>query len=717
MALKKAFASFMPALWLVLDIFLFLPFVIYQGNLEEFDISLTSILLRFLLPALVLFLILSATGLLLPSKAHRRFVSLLFMTAALVWIQANLLVWKYGALAGQGIDWGKHVWPGWIDTVLWIGLLALASVLAARIYKVAIFGSALLIVLQLLSGVYTSLRKPAVWQAHASRSRALVPPPGLFKFSAGRNVIQIVLDGFQSDLFQEILAHDPGRYSRGLDGFTYFEEATGAFPSTQMSVPAMLCGEVYKNDVPTHDFLQWINQGRTIGNVLFEHGYLVDLVVGPAYTKNARSSTHYSIAVPYGVPESRYERDNAAQLLDYALFRASPQPVKKLIYSDQLWLFQRLLGRMRDELRMRLFSHRAFMDDLIQNLSVSRKRPRYKYLHLMTLHPPILVDESCAYVPGLPLTWDNRRAQARCALDQFLRFLDKLRSAGIYDSSLIIVNGDHGTAEEIKMLNGDGASEKAPYHESLPRIASLALPLLAIKPPKAQGPLKTSRAPVGLTDLPATVSSLLELNEDYGGRSVFEVDPSEERERKFYFYDWYKTNWENEYFDYIDEFAIRGNPRDRNSWRFIQSLRPPRVSFETGMILFGTDQSNRFKRSGWGVNHKASEGGYDYNWAVGDSSFLVVSLPKKGAVAMSARLKSYPFNGPQVISIKVDGKEIGRWELKAPWDVAERTLVIPPDANRPETSLIELSFSQHRTSGPGSPAVQFLTLAFQPAGE
>ncbi len=74
----------MPALLLVLNIFLFLPFVIYQGNLEEFAISLTSILLRFLLPALVLFLILSATGLLLPSKAHQRFVSLLFMTAALV---------------------------------------------------------------------------------------------------------------------------------------------------------------------------------------------------------------------------------------------------------------------------------------------------------------------------------------------------------------------------------------------------------------------------------------------------------------------------------------------------------------------------------------------------------------------------------------------------------------------------------------------------------
>jgi Sulfatase len=563
------------------------------------------------------------------------------------------------------------------------------------------------------------LHKPAVWQAHATHSGTLTPPAGLFKFSAGQNVIHCVLDGFQSDLFREILAQNPDGYSKGLDGFTFFEEATGTFPSTQMSVPAMLCGEVYKNDVPTHDFLQWTNQGRTIGNVLAERGYAVDLVIGRAYTINSRNATHYSIAVPYGVPESQYERDNAAQLLDYALFRASPQPAKKLIYSDQLWLFQRLLGGMRDELRMRLISHRAFMDDLIKNMSVSRKRPRYKYLHLMTLHPPILLDESCAYVPGLPLTWNNRRIQARCALDQFLRFLDKLRTAGIYESSLIIVNGDHGTAEEIKMLNDDGAREKAPYHESLPRIASLALPLLAVKPPHARGPLKTSRAAVGLTDLPATISALLRLNEEYSGRSVFEVDPSEARERKFYFYDWYKTNWENEYFDYIDEFTIRGNPRDRKSWQFIQSLRPPRVSFETGMILFGTDQSNRFKRSGWGTNHKATGNGYAYNWAVGDSSFLVVALPKKAAVTMSARLKSFPFSKPQIISIKVDQKVIGEWKLGAPWDVSERKLVIPPDENRPEASMIEFSFSQHRTSGTGtgSLAVQFLTLAFQPAGE
>ncbi len=719
MSLNRVSASFVPALFLVLNIFLFLPFVIYQGNLEEFDIPLISILRRSLLPAIALFLALSMTALLLSSRAHQRFVSLLFMFALLVWIQADLLVWKYGALAGQGIDWKKHVWSGLIDTALWMGLLALAFLLAARVYKLAVSGSALLILLQLLSGAFTTLQKPAIWQAHASSSRTMTPPAGLFRFSAGQNVIQCVLDGFQSDLFREIFDRDTGRYATALDGFTYFEEATGAFPSTQMSVPAMLSGEVYKNDVPTHDFLQWVNQGRTIGNVLAGHGYSVDLVIGRAYTKNARSRNHYSIAVPYGVTRSRYERDNAAQMLDLVLFRALPQPAKKLVYADQRWLCQRLLGGTRDELRTRLFSHRAFMDDLIGNLSVSRNRPTYKYLHLMTLHPPILVDETCGYDPRRPLTWEARRAQARCALDQFLRLLDKLRSAGIYDSSLIIVQGDHGTAEAIRMLNDDGAPEKAPYHESLRRIASLALPFLAVKPPSARGPLKTSRAAVGLTDLPATISSLLQLNEKYGGRSVLEVDPSEERERRFYFYDWYKTNWENEYFDYIDEFSIKGNPRDRNSWQFIGSLRPPRVSFETGMILFGTDQSNRFKRSGWGANHKPSADGYAYNWAVGDASLLVVSLPRKKAVTLSARLKSYPFSEPQIISVKVDGKEIGTWELGAPWAVSERRIVIPPDETRAETSAIEFSFSRHREAGPGTgpDAVQFLTVAFQPAGE
>jgi len=713
---KKFPAALLPSLLLVLNLFFFLPLVIFQGNQEEFGVSLKTILGEFLLPGLIILLLLIGAGLVLPSNPGRRFTSILFALAVLVWIQGNLLVWKYGVLTGQGIVWKGHAWSGWVDAALWIGLLSAAVAFSKSISKIVIFGSALFLILQSFTGIYTSLKKPGLWKSGAQTSAPMTPPQGVFEFSRRANVIQLILDGFQSDFFKEIVARDPEKYRKALDGFTFFEEATSSFPSTQMSVPAILSGEVYKNDIPTYKFIRQINQGRTIGNVLHDRGFDVDLVVGDIYTRKVRSSTIYDIAIPYGYTLSQHVRNNAAQMMDLVLFRASPQPVKRLVYNDQLWLFQHLIASKTQNLEYRLFSHRAFLDDFIRKASVAREKPVYKYLHLMTVHPPILVDEDCGFKPGLPTTWENRIIQARCAFDQFLSFLERLRSLGIYDSSLIILQGDHGTAEHVKMLNNDQAAEKTLYHESLSRIASLALPLLAVKPPGARGLLANSKAEVELTDLPATICSLLRIDEAFKGRSVFAIDPKERRERKFYFYDWYKTNWENEYFDYLDEFEILGSPYDRNSWRLVQSLRSPLVSFKTNQIIFGTTQSNRFKRAGWAGNQKDPVEGYTYNWALGESAILVVSLPKERAVEMTARIKSYPVSQSQIVTIKVDGNKVGMWNLRAPWVSTDMRVLLPPDSARPEASLIEFVFSQHReqASGLGPQAVQFQTITLKP---
>jgi len=712
---KRFPAALLPSLLLVLNLFFFLPLAIFQGNQEEFGVSLKSILGEFLLPGLIFLLLLIGAGLVLPSNPGRRFTSIVFALAVLVWLQGNLLVWKYGVLTGQPIDWKGHAWSGWLDALVWIGLLSLAVAFSKPISKIVVFGSALLLILQSFSGVYTILKKPALWKSPAQSSASVSPPQGVFEFSRQENVIQFVLDGFQSDFFQEMVARDQGKYLKALDGFTFFEEATSAFPSTQMSVPALLSGETYKNDIPTYKFIKQINQGRTIGNVLHDRGFDVDLVVGDTYTRKVRASTVYDIAIPYGYTERQHVRNNAAQMMDLVLFRASPQPVKRLVYNDQLWLFQRLFASKTENLEYRLFSHRAFLDDFIRKAAVAREKPVYKYLHLMTVHPPILVDENCGFRPGLAMIRENRIIQARCALDQFLSLLDRLRSLGIYDSSLIILHGDHGTAEHVKMLNDDRVADKTLYHESLSRMASLALPLLAVKPPGARGSLAFSKAEVELTDLPATICSLLKIDETFKGKSVFAVDPKERRERKFYFYDWYKTNWENEYFDYLDEFTIAGSPYDRNSWRLVQSLRSPLVSFKTNQIIFGTTHSNRFKRAGWAGNQKDPVEGYTYNWALGESAVLVLSLPKERAVKMTARLKSYPVSRSQIITVRVDNKKVGMWNLHAPWVSTDMSLIIPPDPARPEASLIEFVFSQHREreSGLGPQAVQFQTITLK----
>jgi hypothetical protein len=575
--MNKLLLSLSAALLFVFTLFVYGPFTIYQGNIDEFSIPLRSILSTLLLPAVALFLILILLGLALPKKAHQVYISLLFALGVLAWLQGNLLVWKYGLLNGQGIVWSKGVWRGWVDGILWVVLLTMACLFFKKFYRFVAFGSIALTILLLASLVFTSVQKPEIWSAKGKSLKNLIPPKEIFEFSNRQNIIHFILDGFQSDFFEEIVAENPDHYSRALEGFTFFRETAGSFPTTYMSIPAFLSGRIYKNDVPMRKFVVKAIRSRTIANRLHDQGYETDLVSDSLFARGARGETWYRIAVPYGGTVQQYLKANSALMLDLVLFRHVPHFLKKFIYNDERWLVQRFLKLENQTLRIRYFSHQAFLSDLIAKMIVNRSAPVYKYVHLMTTHPPVVVDKECRYAKDIPGTRENIKAQAKCSLDHFLEFLDKLRAQGIYDSSLIVLHADHGLGSKVKMLNsGSFSLEGWPIEDaSLPEIAGSAAALMAIKPPFSQGPLKTSKALVSLTDIAATISSLLNLSGRIFGRSVYEVGENEARERWFYFYHWRHENWQSTYFPRLDEFSINGSLFDEKSWRLNFTFYPP----------------------------------------------------------------------------------------------------------------------------------------------
>jgi hypothetical protein len=576
--LKSVIASLSASLFVISNILLFGSFNIYQGNINEFVVPLTSILKIFLLPAFILILVLSAIGLLLPKKSHQRYISILFILGILIWLQGNILVWKYGLLDGHGIDWSKNVWRGWADLTLWVVLLFVALLFYKQIYKIAGFASIALLSLLSVSLVFTSIQKPEIWEVKEKFSLPTIPPEEIFEFSSKQNIIHFILDGFQSDIFQEIISEDIDHYSKSLQGFTFFKENIGSFPTTYMSIPAFFSGKIYKNNIPMRRFLKKVIGGRTITNVLHDLGYEIDFVAGKFFFKNARYSNLYRIAFPYGGTKQHIVKTNSALMLDLVLFRCAPHFLKRAIYNNEQWFVQRILASTNGSLRGRYFSHKAFLNDLINHMSVSRIKPVYKYIHLMTSHPPVVVNNECEYTENIQPTRENLKIQAKCCLDDFIKFLLKLKMKGVYESSLIILHADHGVGREIKMKNMSKHIDQdlSGVEESIPIIAGSAVALMAIKPPQSKGILKTSKAQTTLTDIPATISSILNLNEKFDGRSVFEIDPDEVRERNFYFYKWRHENWKSTYFHRLDEFTIKGSVFDRASWKLGLTYYPPK---------------------------------------------------------------------------------------------------------------------------------------------
>ena len=85
-------------------------------------------------------------------------------------------------------------------------------------------------------------------------SELSVDVSALSNFSREENVLHIVFDGYQSDLFQDIIEND-SRIASGLDGFLYFPDSLTASEVTQLSFAAFLTGREYTNNKPIKTYL------------------------------------------------------------------------------------------------------------------------------------------------------------------------------------------------------------------------------------------------------------------------------------------------------------------------------------------------------------------------------------------------------------------------------------------------------------------------------
>jgi len=698
---SKLMAVLAPALLIVSTIFVFGPANIYSGNMSEFDVSLVAMLRYYAVPSIVLLLALFGIGLALSSRYISLLASLILTVGVLLWVQGSFCVWNQGPLGITDIDWSKEAWRGWVGGAFWIILLILASLLHRRLHKVVVLVSVVLISIQLSYLVFISIQNPAMWKRGAKFAQTVSPPEEIFQFSSKQNVIHIILDEFQSTIFQEIIGEDVERHYTALEGFTFFRETTGSFPTTLMSIPAILSGKIYKNDIPIHDFENAVYKGRTITNVLHDSDYEVDFAVPMDWARKGRYSNYYNIPVPYGVSQQEYEEANAALMLNLVLFRYAPWFLKKTIYKGQICLptISLTKGDKRHWEGARHFAHKAFLQDFIENMSVNRNKPVYKFIHLTTTHWPAVLNQDCQYAGKiLPWTWENIRVQTKCSFDHFLEFLETLKSLGIYESSFIILHADHGywkipdSAEQLdlknmgKNLDGYFNDDK----EYFAKIVCSALPLLAIKPPNAKGPLRTSSAQTALTDIPETINAVLNLDGEFDGRSVFEIDENGERERIFHYYDMLNRAGDD-YFARMDEFIIEGSPFDKGSWRFLGHLLAAQA-FQIQKVDFGNMEAHPFLRSGWSVNHQSAKGDLTYQWALGSSASIFLSLPKSERISLTANVKT--FLKSQQITIKVNGKKVGTWGISPYWKWEKHGVFIEPDENRPNVSVVEFIFSQ-----------------------
>ena len=635
-------------------LFLLGPYTSYGANRSEFNTVFSDIAWPWLAMAVgggwAILLGIGCVICLLSDRLTRLYAALVFAVGVLLWVQGTILVADYGLLLGEGLDLSRHVWRAPYEIALWLVGIGLAAVFARRVSAVAPFGSQLLIALQLIVLV---LPLPAAErEARVDAPAWSLPPDEIYQLSRDQNVIHVVLDGFLSDTFAQFIEEERSTFDRDFSGFIFFADHLGAFPTTKASMPAMLTGIAYRNEMPIDSFISANIRDRSIFRMLAEQGYQINAVsfIGydhpPASFPNGQDTVRYTIPTPYGSYRD-YVQFAAVQLLDMSLFRHVPHGFKSRIYDDQAWLLQGWYSERQQGRNAEASNHAAFLEEFAGRMTIARDDPVYTFIHVSIPHPPYVLDAECSFMGPAGTTRASYAGQARCGLVVVQGVLERLRSLGVYDRSAIVLTSDHGWDELWPDHPLRGVATPA---GDLADVGVRAMALMAVKPAGATGPVRTSYAPTAITDVPATILDLASVeNARLSGQSALEIDPNVSRRRTYADHDWRQGSWSRPYLDLLHVFSVDGRIADPTAWSYQAAIFEP-----------ASDVSAQLEQHLEGLH--PVEHGTDGSYQWGDPH-IVTYLPPSARVFSVAAQKSPQAPFPQTAAVRIDGHVVGRYEF------------------------------------------------------
>lgn len=563
---ERIIAAVFASSGLFLTILFFAPLQIYLSNRIDLPYAFPKVFFYFLTIAfcsvLLVFPLLAA----LPSVFHKKSIALMGVVSFLVWLQGNILVSDYGVFDGRHIRWDTYSVRGFVDASIWLGGIIFGIKKSKLLYRFIRALVIWLILVQVIATLYFMVqpkRMPMIGYDFSTNN--------LYYYSTNRNVVVLLFDGFQNDLFQEIIDEDSS-FKDTFAGFTYFRNALGGYATTTPSLGLIFTGRYYDNSIPYEEFGENEVFLHSFPKVLKDNGFNVEFY--PFFAPDTNYS-YFDLASNSRKGSSPgFSLDFAVRCYKVVLFRYAPYSFKKYCLkrgrNPDKWINLFDTGKlfyayqkMRNSLGFPPAGTAAFSSSRIGmvtffNLSAERVTllpgpDTFKFIHLSGLHPPLEFDERLQSVL-LPENRLGYKSQAKGILKLVSLFLTRLKQVGGYDNAMIVIIGDHGI--------DDGVYFDRSYHSSASHDQGRSLPLVLIKPFGSHKGMTISDVPVSLGDLPQTVMVSLGMQADFPGVSMFALDPAEERTRRFLS----GISLKGDFIPMLTEFNVIGPSWEKESW-------------------------------------------------------------------------------------------------------------------------------------------------------
>jgi len=548
---KRSLLNAIPLILLPFTFFLFGPIEMVVRNMASLWFTWLDILPILLICFAVCLVVLFFIGLILPKKIRRYFIALFWGLGFTTYVQGNVLQVDYGIMDGSPILWDEFAQWAIINTIIWC-VLCIGSLLAVRFWhessqKIMTYVTCVIMVIQVGTSVVLILQAPP-----GRDVQLILTDEHLFTVSDNKNIVVLVLDSFDTAFMHGLLEKEPELIDL-LDGFTFFDNTLGMFPTTKGAMPHILTGMPNLNTMPFTEYLDVAFSSVSLYPLLHERSFntfihTMPLLISPLVT-NYIGNAH---AVEWIISDAV---GLSSDLFRFAGMRYFPHLLKERVWINiSNFDYYRISTEHSAEFRM---NNVPFHNNLVQGgLSIIPNTNVFSLIHLLGVHTSVEADDIVNFERQGEVTLQDK---ARGALQIALDFLSQLKEVGVADNTLFIVMTDHG----VNHLNQQT--------------------LLLVRDPAHRAPFSISSVPISYQDIVPMLEAYVMGEET--ALSYLNRASLGNNTRKFFHYVW-DDSWGGRYLPTIREYVFTDGSADFANAQ-LTGVVHERVAFETTKYLLG----------------------------------------------------------------------------------------------------------------------------------
>ena len=313
-----------------------------------------------------------------------------------------------------------------------------------------------------------------------------------------KNIIFILLDSFQGSILEAFIKKNDAIID-DFQGFTAYTKAISPFPSTIFSFPVILSGKFYNDTF--NDFCDVYMAAHKDSFILDAEHSGFDVKTVPY---SSSDTYHFGNA-------KQYILDNNDSITIDMLYGALKDASARILPISAAQLILRSFPAMADPFGNIYHKRKSdfFLKSLIDNIRIGESSKALFAMHSYVTHAPILWNSSGRERRNI-VAVNSKYAldELKYILGQLAGLWDRLKRLGVYDKSLIIIAGDHGTFGYFKQIY-----ENMDYDPSTKglnwRPVAMHNPAVMIKPPYRKSNMEIHWGAVSLADLRNIINSYL----------------------------------------------------------------------------------------------------------------------------------------------------------------------------------------------------------------